>query len=121
IYAVRKQHAQELRIEGGDALAEKTELVIAERNVEFGPAWKIPRLIRKLERPHVVCVEPVYHRDLISVRHLGGSAVKSLFFLLLVFLFAEMGPQDPVADADADFVRSLDRGAAEKAHSDADA
>ena len=121
IHAVRKQHAHELRIERGDALAEKPALAVAERDVEFGAGRKIPGRIRELERPHVMCVERVDHRDLVGVRQLARTAVEPLFLLLLVFLLAEMGPEDPVADADADVVRGVRDAAAQKARGDADA
>ena len=121
IQAVRKQHAHELRIEGGDPLAEITALAVAERDVEFGAARKIPGRVRELERPHVMCVERVDHRDPVGVRQLSRTAVEPLFLLLLVFLLAEMGPEDPVADADAAVVGGVRGAAAQKTRGDTNA
>ncbi len=121
IQAVREQHAHELRIEGGDALAEKAALAVAERDVEFGAARKIPGWVRELERPHVMCVERVDHRDLVGVRQLRRAAVEPLFLLLFVFLLAEIGPEDPVADADAAVVCGMRGAAAQEARGDTNA
>ena len=121
IQAVREQHAHELRIEGGDALAKKTALAVAERDIEFGAARKIPRRIRELERPQVMCVERVDHRDPVGVRQLSRTAVKPLVLLPLVFLLAEMGPEDPVADADDAVVGGVRDATAQKTRGDTNA
>ena len=121
IHAVRKQHAHELWVEGGDPLTEIAALPVAERDVEFGAARKIPGWVRELERPHVMAVERVDHRDLVGVRLLRCAAVEPPFFLLLVFLFAEIGPPDPVADAEAAVVCGMRGAAAQKARCDTNA
>ncbi len=120
IQAVRKQHTHELRIEGGDALAEKPALAIPERDVEFGAARKIPGRIRELERPHVMCVDRVDHRDAVGVRQLRRAAVEPLLLLLFVFLLAEIGAPAPVADAEAAVVRGVRDATAKKTRGDAD-